>query len=114
LNAVLEVELEGDPQKLLSELQRIEAAMGRPAVREVNSPRVVDLDILYCGDWQCSTSTLTIPHPRLHLRRFVLLPLAEICPGLYLPGVSGNIQELLAKVIDPTEAKRASQQWEPL
>ena len=112
LNAVLEVEYQGDPAVLLKALQQIEEAMGRPSVRALNSPRVVDLDILYCGENQTSDPILTIPHPRMHLRRFVLLPLAEIRPELCLPGMSANIQELLARVVDPTEAKRAFQQWE--
>ncbi len=85
LNAVAALDTTLDPNTLLSELQRIERAQGR--VRTVRwGPRTLDLDILLYGALQQTTATLTIPHPALPQRNFVLYPLLEICgPNLELP-----------------------------
>ena len=114
LNAVVEVHFDGDPLELLQSLQSIEAQMGRPQSRPVNSPRIVDLDILYVGSLSTSAPRLVIPHPRLHLRRFVLQPLAEIRPDLLLPGHSKTVSNLLSELEDPAAVSIASQQWAPL
>jgi len=114
LNAVIEVHFDGAPLELLQSLQAIEAQMGRPQSRPVNAPRVVDLDILYVGDLTNSAPSLVIPHPRLHLRRFVLQPLAEIRPDLQLPGQSSTVATLLYALDDPAAVFMASQQWPPL
>jgi 2-amino-4-hydroxy-6-hydroxymethyldihydropteridine diphosphokinase len=114
LNAVVEVEFDGDPSELLKTLQDLEAEMGRPYQRPRNAPRVIDLDILYMGDLKFSLPNLLIPHPRLHLRRFVLEPLAEICPMLILPEQSQNVQQTLAKLSDPAGVRFANLQWKPL
>jgi len=112
LNAVMEVEYEGDPAALLSCLQQIEARLGRPAVRALNAPRVIDLDILYTGSQRIFSPELTLPHPRLHLRRFVLAPLAEIRPSLCLPGFAVSVEQLLRELSDPAQAALASTQWD--
>lgn len=114
LNAVIEVEFGGDPAFFLRSLQAIELEMGRPAQRAVNAPRTIDLDILYLGNLVFSTPELVIPHPRLHLRRFVLEPLTEINPALHLPGHHASTSALLASLQDPAGVHRAAQQWKRL
>jgi 2-amino-4-hydroxy-6-hydroxymethyldihydropteridine diphosphokinase len=85
LNAVLQLDTSLQPAELLAALQAIEQAQGR--VRTMRwGPRTLDLDILLYGDRQIATSSLTIPHPELRRRNFVLYPLAEIAgPHLVLP-----------------------------
>jgi 2-amino-4-hydroxy-6-hydroxymethyldihydropteridine diphosphokinase len=96
LNAVVELETSLTPRALLIELQRIERMHGRERPY-INAPRTLDLDLLLCGDRRLSTSTLTVPHPRLHQRAFVLRPLAEIAPMRVVPG-RGRVGELLKHV----------------
>ena len=79
LNAVAEIATTLAPQALLEALQAIEHAAGRERPFR-NAPRTLDLDILLFGDAALATPTLTVPHPRMHERAFVLLPLAEIAP----------------------------------
>jgi len=86
INAVAELQTMLPAVQLLNELQAIETAGGR--VRSVPSaPRTLDLDLLLYGDLVQHGATLTLPHPRLHQRAFVLRPLADIDPGLILPGL---------------------------
>jgi len=81
INAVAEVATTLAPQALLAELQRLELAAGRERPYR-NAPRTLDLDILLYDDLTLDSSTLTIPHPRMATRAFVLVPLAEIAPQL--------------------------------
>lgn len=112
LNAVIEIEFAGEPLALLDALQQIEAAMGRPSRHPRNAPRTIDLDILYCGDHVIRNKRVAIPHPRLHERRFVLAPLADIRPELVLPGQQRSIAELLAGLHDPAAVALFSLTWE--
>ena len=97
LNAAAKIETDLSPEALLEELKRIECALGRrPGPRW--GPREVDLDILLCGDTILDTEALTIPHPRMRERRFVLEPLAEIAPDARDPATGRTVRELLEKV----------------
>ncbi|MCB1230251.1 MAG: 2-amino-4-hydroxy-6-hydroxymethyldihydropteridine diphosphokinase [Verrucomicrobiae bacterium] len=78
LNAVVELETDRPPLDLLNATQTIEHALGRPDLRPKNSPRSIDIDLLYIGDHRVNTDRLILPHPRLLERRFVLEPLAVI------------------------------------
>ncbi|MDI6747648.1 MAG: 2-amino-4-hydroxy-6-hydroxymethyldihydropteridine diphosphokinase [Rhodocyclaceae bacterium] len=97
INAVAALEASGTADDLLADLFAIEAAFGR--VRSMkNAPRTLDLDLLLFGDKRYDTPGLTLPHPRLTERAFVLVPLAEIAPTLVING-HGPIADLLAKVV---------------
>ena len=111
LNAVVEFEYEGDPARLLEELIQIEETLGRRRVHPRNVSRIIDIDLLYCGDQQINDERLQLPHPRLHVREFVLRPLADIRPELVLPGETKNIRELLSEVERPSEAILSADQW---
>lgn len=94
-NSVVEIHFDGAPHVLLEITQTIEKRLGRNPVPVRNAPRVIDLDLLYFGNQVVDTEELVLPHPRLIERRFVLQPLAEICPHLVLPGFQKPIRELL-------------------
>lgn len=114
LNTVIEVECELSPRELHQHLQHVEQALGRPAEHGHHAPRTVDLDLLYAGDLCVNEPDLVIPHPRLHLRRFVLQPLADFRPDLVLPGQESPIGMLLARLPDDSAAVRLFQrEWLP-
>ena len=98
LNAVVEIHFKGEPLTLLKELQSIEIEMGRPSRHPHHAPRTIDLDILFMGDLVYNSDSIQIPHPRLHVRRFVLAPLCDIWPDLILPGQKETVKELLEKL----------------
>jgi 2-amino-4-hydroxy-6-hydroxymethyldihydropteridine diphosphokinase len=83
------------PHTLWRKLQALEKEFGRQSKSIPNEPRPLDLDLIAFGSWQISSSELTLPHPRAHLRRFVLQPLSEIAPNLILRGQSKTVSELL-------------------
>jgi 2-amino-4-hydroxy-6-hydroxymethyldihydropteridine diphosphokinase len=111
LNAVLEFEYEGGPIDLWREFKQIEAELGRPSQHERNVSRTIDLDLLFFGDLRIATAELVLPHPRMHERRFVLEPLAEIDPDLVLPGQSKTVRELLASVAESATVTRLTNDW---
>ena len=98
LNAVVELRSALEPAALMAEFRHIERGLGRPDRRPRNSPRPIDLDLLYAGQRVVQDSALTIPHPRLHQRRFVLEPLASIRAALVLPGFTKNVSALLGEL----------------
>lgn len=96
------------PEQLLARLLRIEYALGR--TRDIaKGPRTIDLDLLIFKDARVDTDFLTLPHPRLQARRFVLVPLNELVPGLVHPVLNQPIRELLEKTPDKSEVNR----WRP-
>jgi 2-amino-4-hydroxy-6-hydroxymethyldihydropteridine diphosphokinase len=96
LNAVIEICCTLPPLDLLHRLQRIEELMGRPSGHAHHAPRTIDLDILYYDNLHFTLPELTLPHPRIHERPFVLCPLGDIRPDLILPGRDQTIAALVS------------------
>lgn len=97
VNGVVEGSTRLGPWELLQGLNKIESEMGR--VRHLKwGPRILDLDLLFYGNQIINTPELTIPHPELHKRRFVLVPLCELTPELRHPVLGVTVTELLARV----------------
>ena len=111
LNTIAEFEYDGDPARLLERLIQIEETLGRKRDHPRNVSRIIDVDLLYCGAQRINDKQLQLPHPRLHLREFVLRPLADIAPDLLLPGQKKRIRELLAEVEQSGEVSRFAQEW---
>ena len=101
VNSVIEIETEMTPDALLRKLKAIEKAMGRRRVKGKRwGSRIIDLDILLCDQATVESRGLRIPHPEMHKRRFVLLPLAELAPHVVHPHLGQSISALLATVKD--------------
>lgn len=98
LNAALVLSITISPDELSEAIHQIETDMGRSRGNDRYAPRPIDIDILYVGQFVRQTAELTLPHPEWAHRRFVLQPLADIRPHLQLPGVSADIQTLLAQL----------------
>ena len=95
LNQVLMVTTYLDPEPLLRHIKRLEVALGRKASFR-NGPRLIDIDILFYDDLMLETPDLILPHPRLHERGFVLLPMMDIAPDLVHPVKKKSIREMMA------------------
>jgi 2-amino-4-hydroxy-6-hydroxymethyldihydropteridine diphosphokinase len=111
LNAVLEIEYNGDPTDLLQKLIRIEESLGRDRNHARNVSRKIDIDLLYAGELNVENEQLQLPHPRLHLRKFVLQPLADFRPELLLPNQTKTVRELLAQTGDSTKVTCFAEKW---
>ena len=111
LNAVVEFDYDGDPGQLLEQVARIEESLGRKRDHQKNVSRTIDIDLLYCGDRQIDNKRLQLPHPRMHLRKFVLQPLTDIRPELILPGQTRTVRELLAELKDCGEVVSLASDW---
>lgn len=100
LNQVLELDTGLEPEALLAAVLHIEQDMGRERLEQYG-PRLMDIDILLYNDAIVHTPTLTIPHPHMAARRFVLVPLAQLVPGLVHPIHHISIQQMLEQCTDP-------------
>ena len=94
LNAVIEVCTPLGPREVLEALQQVEQTLGKKVVC-LNGPRLIDLDLLYHGDTQIANEVISLPHPEIARRDFVLLPLAEIAPNFIDPASGRTIQEMV-------------------
>ncbi len=110
LNMVAEVRVSNliSPSQMMARLLRIEYLLGRGSENR-NTSRTADLDILFFHDKRIETELLTVPHPRLHLRKFVLCPLAEIAPHFVHPTMDRDIAALLEACPDRSQVSR----WNP-
>ena len=109
LNMAAEVRVKDvSPTQMMARLLRMEYALGRRQKSE-KKPRTIDLDILFFGDQKVNSEFLTLPHPRLHLRKFVLCPLADIAADLVHPVLKKPISYILAACEDSSEVRR----WNP-
>lgn len=104
-NAVVRLDTLLDAHALLQQLQRIEQFFGRERPFR-NAPRTLDLDLLLYGSQMINDSVLVVPHPRMHSRAFVLLPLLELAPDIHIPAI-GHAHELLTAVQDQAISKLA-------
>ncbi|MES2763146.1 MAG: 2-amino-4-hydroxy-6-hydroxymethyldihydropteridine diphosphokinase [Bacteroidota bacterium] len=104
LNQCIEVRTELIPLELINKLLSIEKELGRErTISQTYEPRTLDIDILLYNQDIIDTAELTVPHPRLHLRKFVLIPLVEICPDLLHPLLNKTIFKLLTDCEDRSE-----------
>ena len=95
LNQVIKVKTYLEPELLLKHIKRLEVTLGRKTSFQ-NGPRLIDIDILFYDDLVLDTSSLVIPHPRLHERGFVLMPLMDIDPDLVHPVNKKSVREMIA------------------
>jgi 2-amino-4-hydroxy-6-hydroxymethyldihydropteridine diphosphokinase len=107
LNQVLELATSLNPEALMTALLQIEESMGRIRA-EKYGPRLIDIDVLLYNQEIIHTQLITVPHPELANRRFVLVPLAEIAPGLKHPVLQKTIQQLLQTCPDQLAVKKFS------
>ena len=109
LNMVAEIHVTNvSATQMMARILRIEYLLGRTH-KNLKKPRTVDLDILFFGDTQLDTEFLILPHPRMHLRKFVLKPLSKIAPNFVHPILKKEIVDILNELDDPSEVKR----WKP-
>lgn len=111
LNAVVEIEYDGDPSELIEQVVRVEESLGRERDHARNVSRKIDIDLLYAGDLSVKNERLQLPHPRMHLRKFVMRPLADIRPDLRLPDQTKTARELLAQIKDSTKVMSFAEKW---
>ena len=107
LNCVVEAQTDLPPRELMRALLEIERSLGRERTASVTQklPRIIDLDILFYGSEVIREAGVEIPHPRMAERRFVLVPLAEIAPGVMHPVLKKTVREVLLETNDRSEVR---------
>ena len=106
LNSVVRFSTTLKPFDTLDVVQEVETMLGRPRLREKNQPRIIDIDILFHGDSIIETEELSIPHPMLSLRRFILIPFAEIEPDFQIPHSNLTLNDLIEHCPDNSRVIR--------
>jgi len=110
-NAVMEIDCSLEPESILDLCQEQEIRAGRPARHGFHTPRTLDLDLLYYGDLEIHNSRLTLPHPAIAERIFVLAPLAEIVPEKILPGCPMGVRARLQEIPAGDSIRIATNSW---
>ncbi|MFO7871856.1 MAG: 2-amino-4-hydroxy-6-hydroxymethyldihydropteridine diphosphokinase [Kiritimatiellia bacterium] len=111
LNAVLVINWNNNPSELARVLRETETSLGRERTGERNSPRTIDIDIIYAGDSQVDEPGLKIPHPRWNTRRFVVQPLSDVRPGMRVGNEPRAVSEILASLPDTPGVTVYSGNW---
>ena len=111
LNTVLVLESALAPEAFSEAMHAIEARLGRVRGPERHAPRPIDIDLVAFGELRRDTPSLRLPHPEAACRRFVLQPLADVRPGLRLPGQSSTVHDLLATLPTTPAVALAGEQW---
>ena len=110
LNMVAEIHVSNvSPSQMMARMLRIEYLLGRKD-KSLKKPRTIDLDLLFYNHEQTESEFLTLPHPRLHLRNFVLVPMCEIAPSFVHPVLQKDIKTLLSESTDTSAVTR----WNPM
>lgn len=111
LNSVILTITEIEPLDILQSIKKIEVKLGRAIDHEKNTPRTIDIDIIFYGRKVINCPELIIPHPRWHERLFVVQPLYEILPNIELPGNQNSLKEILANLKKTQTIKLFSTLW---
>ena len=106
LNSVVKFSTTLKPFDVLDVVQKVEKMLGRPEKREKNQPRIIDIDILFHGDAVLETEDLSIPHPMISLRKFILIPFAEIEPDFKIPHSNLTINDLIENCPDSSRVAK--------
>ena len=108
INQVIEIETTLYPEELLIQNKDIEEKSGRIRTGKTNMPRTLDIDILFYDNLVCNSNNLIIPHPKLHLRLFTLIPLLEINPEIYHPALKKTVLQLFNDCQDKSNVVKLS------
>jgi 2-amino-4-hydroxy-6-hydroxymethyldihydropteridine diphosphokinase len=111
LNSVAAIETSLHARDFLEGLMQVEGVCGRPPLRQRGEARAIDLDLLLYGSQVICEPQIEVPHPRMHLRPFVLLPLAELDPNLVHPGLGVRVVDLLVRVPVGSGVRLVSRDW---